>query len=67
MSRIPSALIAALAARETSGQGDLTGAVKTWQAWLDASEKRADPRLMAMRQTFVRELIELQSAGINST
>lgn len=54
--------LAALAARETSGQGDLTGAVKTWQAWLNASEKSTDPRLMAMRQTFARELMELQSA-----
>jgi len=55
--------LAAIAARETSGQGNLTGAVSTWQAWLDASRRSADPRLAAMRQTFARELVELQAAS----
>jgi hypothetical protein len=54
--------LAAIAAQLTSGQGNLTGAVSTWQAWLDASQRSADPRLAAMRATFARELVELQSA-----
>jgi hypothetical protein len=54
--------LAAIAAQLTSEQGNLTGAVSTWQAWLDASQRSADPRLAAMRQTFARELEELQSA-----
>lgn len=54
--------LAAIAAQLTSEQGNLTGAVSTWQAWLDASQRSADPRLAAMRQTFARELAELQSA-----
>ena len=55
--------LAAIAAQFTNGQGNLTGAVSTWQAWLDASQRSADPRLTAMRQTFARELVELQSAS----
>ena len=55
--------LAAIAAPLTSGQGNLTSAVKTWQAWLDASQRSADPRLTTMRQTFARELVELQSAS----
>src|SRR5438132_10198123 len=54
--------LAAIATQFTSGQGNLTGAVSTWQAWLDASQRSADPRLAAMRATFARELVELQSA-----
>jgi len=54
--------LAAIAAKFTNGQGNLTGAVSTWQAWLDASQRSADPRLAAMRATFARELVELQSA-----
>jgi hypothetical protein len=54
--------LAAIAALLTSEQGNLTGAVSTWQAWLDSSQRSADPRLAAMRQTFARELAELQSA-----
>jgi len=54
--------LAAIAAQLTSEQGNLTGAVSTWQAWLDASQRSADPRLAVMRQTFARELAELQSA-----
>lgn len=53
--------LTAIAAQSTSEQGNLTGAVSTWQAWLDASQRSADPRLAAMRQTFARELAELQS------
>ncbi len=56
--------LAAIAAQLTSEQGNLTGAVSTWQAWLDASQRSADPRLTAMRQTFARELVELQSARL---
>ncbi|MHB8599981.1 MAG: hypothetical protein ACYDER_24625 [Ktedonobacteraceae bacterium] len=37
-------------------------AVSAWQAWLDASQRSADPRLAAMAKTFARELAELQSA-----
>jgi hypothetical protein len=55
--------LAAIAAQFTSEQGNLTGAVSTWQAWLDASQRSADPRLTAMRATFARELVELQSAS----
>ena len=55
--------LAAIAAQFTSGEGNLTGAVKAWQAWLDASQRSADPRLAAMRVTFARELVELQSAS----
>ncbi len=54
--------LAAIAAQFTNKQGNLTGAVSTWQAWLDASQGSADPRLTAMRVTFARELVELQSA-----
>jgi hypothetical protein len=54
--------LAAIAAQFMSEQGNLTGAVSTWQAWLDASQRSADPRLAVMRQTFARELAELQSA-----
>jgi hypothetical protein len=54
--------LAAIADQFTNGQGNLTGAVSTWQAWLDASQRSADPRLAAMRATFARELVELQSA-----
>jgi len=54
--------LAAIAAQFTNGQGNLTGAVSTWQAWLDASQRSADPRLAAMRATFARELVELQFA-----
>ena len=54
--------LAAIAAQFTSEPGHLAGAVKAWQAWQDASQSSADPRLMAMRATFARELGELQSA-----
>ncbi len=54
--------LAAIAAQLTSEQGNLTGAVSTWQAWLDASQRSADPRLAVMEKTFARELAELQSA-----
>ena len=54
--------LAAIAAQLTSEQGKLTGAVSTWQAWLDASQRSSDPRLAVMAKTFARELAELQSA-----
>ncbi len=54
--------LAAIAAQFTSEPGHLAGAVKAWQAWQDASQRSADPRLAAMRATFTRELVELQSA-----
>ena len=54
--------LAAIAAQFTSEPGHLAGAVKAWQAWQDASQRSADPRLAAMRATFARELVELQSA-----
>jgi hypothetical protein len=54
--------LAVIAAQFTSGQGNLTGAEKAWQTWLDASQRSADPRLAAMRATFARELAELQAA-----
>jgi len=57
--------LAAIAAQLTSEQGNLTGAVSTWQAWLDASQRSADPRLTAMRATFARELVELQAEYLN--
>ncbi len=52
--------LATIAAPLIREQGHLAGAVKTWQAWLDASQSSADPRLTAMRVTFARELVELQ-------
>lgn len=55
--------LAAIAAPLTSGSGTLAGAVRTWQAWLDAAQRSADPRLAAMRATFARELVELQAAA----
>ena len=54
--------LAAIAAQFTNGQGNLTGAVKAWQTWQDACQRSVDPRLAAMRATFARELVELQSA-----
>lgn len=54
--------LAAIAAPLINGPGTLTGAVRTWQAWLDASQRSADPRLAAMRTTFARELEELQAS-----
>ena len=55
--------LAAIAAQVTSEPGELSRAVKAWQAWQEASQSSADPRLMAMRATFARELGELQSAS----
>jgi len=55
--------LAAIAAQLMSEPGHLAGAVKAWQSWQDASQRSADPRLAAMRQTFARELVELQSAS----
>ena len=54
--------LAAIATPLTRGPGTLTGAVRAWQAWLDAAQRSADPRLAAMRATFARELVELQAA-----
>jgi hypothetical protein len=53
--------LATIAAQFTNEQGNLTGAVQIWQTWLDASQRSTDPRLTAMRATFARELVELQS------
>ncbi len=53
--------LAIIAAQFTSELGKLTGAIKIWQAWLTASQRSTDPRLTAMRATFARELMELQS------
>jgi hypothetical protein len=55
--------LAAIAAPLMSGLGTLTGAMRAWQAWLDASQESTDPRLAAIRATFVRELVELQAAA----
>src|SRR5260370_42566442 len=46
--------LAAIAAQFTNEPGHLAGAVKAWQAWQDASQRSADPRLAAMRTTFAR-------------
>jgi hypothetical protein len=54
--------LAAIAAQFTNGQGNLTGAVSTWQAWLDAFRGSADPRQVAMVSTFEREVLELRSS-----
>jgi len=54
--------LAAIAAQLTSGQGNLTSAVSTWQAWLDAFRGSADPRQVAMVSTFEREVLELRSS-----
>ena len=53
--------LAAIAAQLTTEPGHLVGAVKAWQAWLDAAQRSTEPRLTAMRATFARELVELQS------
>jgi len=53
--------LAAIAAQLTTEPGHLVGAVKAWQAWLDAAQRSSEPRLTAMRATFARELVELQS------
>ncbi len=55
--------LAAIAARLTSEPGQLAGAVKAWQAWQDACQRSADPRLAVMSKTLARELVELQSAS----
>jgi hypothetical protein len=55
--------LAAIAAPFTSEGGTPIGAVRAWQAWLDASQSSANPRLAAMRATFTRELMELQSVA----
>jgi len=55
--------LATIAAQLTSEPAHLAGAVKAWQAWQDASQRSADPRLTAMAKTFARELVELQSAS----
>ncbi|MEO8397454.1 MAG: hypothetical protein ABI700_30940 [Chloroflexota bacterium] len=52
--------LAVVAARLTPERGNLTNAVKTWQAWTDAFQKSADPRNAAMAKTLARELAELQ-------
>jgi hypothetical protein len=54
--------LAAIAAQLTSGQGNLTSAVSTWQAWLDAFRGSTDPRQVAMVSTFEREVLELRSS-----
>lgn len=53
--------LAAIAAQVTSEPGELARAVKAWLAWQEASQSSTDPRLVAMRMTFARELGELQS------
>jgi hypothetical protein len=55
--------LAAIAAPFTHEPGALTNAVRAWQAWLEASQMSADPRLAALRATFARELAELQTAA----
>ncbi len=55
--------LAALAAQFTSGRGNLAGAVKIWQAWLDAFQRSADPRHAGTAKTVAREPVELQSAS----
>ena len=55
--------LAAIAAPFAREPGQLTRAVSAWQAWRDASQNSADPRLAAMGATFARELMELQSAA----
>ena len=55
--------LAAIAAPLTSGPGTLTSAVRAWQAWFDAAQRGAEPRLAAMHATFARELVELQAAA----
>jgi len=54
--------LSAIAAQLMSEPGHLAGAVKTWQAWLDALQRSADHRQVAMAKVFARELVELQSA-----
>jgi len=55
--------LAEITSQITNDQGNLTGAVKTWQAWLDAFKNSHDPRHATMARTFARELIELQEAA----
>jgi hypothetical protein len=55
--------LSAIAPQQSDAPGNLTGALKTWQAWRDSFERSADPRQAAMAKTLARELAELQSAG----
>lgn len=55
--------LAAIAATLTNERGQLLRAVLSWQAWLTASQRGANPRLTTMRTTFARELGELQVAA----
>ena len=53
--------LSAIAAQFTNEPGNLTGAVKTWQAWQNAFQRSNDPRQTAMAKILARELMELQS------
>lgn len=61
--RTTCAELAEIGSQFTKEQGNLTGAVKTWQAWLDAFKDSDDPRHVVMAKTFARELAELQEAA----
>jgi hypothetical protein len=54
--------LATIATPWATRPGQLVRAVSAWQAWLEACQQSADPRLVVMGKTFARELVELQSA-----
>jgi hypothetical protein len=60
--RTTCAKLAAIAGSFTEGAGTLDGARQAWQVWRNAAQASDDPRLVAQRETFARELEELQAA-----
>ena len=57
--------LAAIATSEVgaaSAPGQLAGAVRAWQAWVDECQQSADPRLVVVGKIFDRELVELRAA-----
>ena len=63
--RVTCGELAQMASQFTTGQGNLSQAIKTWRIWRDVftdRTDRGDPRQAAMASTFTRELAELQEA-----
>jgi hypothetical protein len=56
--------LAAIAASFMEGAGTLDGARQAWQVWRNAAQASDDPRLVAQRETFARELHELEESQI---
>ncbi len=54
--------LAAIAISEAGARGQLAGAVRAWQVWVDVCQQSADPRLIVVGKIFARERAELQAA-----